>query len=195
MFIQTENTPNPETIKFLPGCDVLIGEPLTFERDDVVGIKRSPLAGALFGVEGVQSVFLGEDFISVTKTVDSDWDYVKAPVLTKVMEHFVAELPVVLEEDHASDDTAQEEGGDSAIVRQLKEILDTRVRPAVAQDGGDIVFRGFEEESGVVFLELRGACSGCPSATVTLKQGVEQMLKYYVPEVTEIREYSSESGV
>lgn len=180
MFIQTEETPNPSTLKFLPGRPVM--ESGTANFPTVATAERSPLAMSLFDLEGVTGVFLGSDFVTVTKGGDRDWHTMKPAVLGVIMEHFTANRPVIL----ASAAPAGEAGGeDSEIVVQIKELIETRVRPAVAQDGGDIVFQGFEE--GVVYLHMQGSCSGCPSSTATLKMGIENMLKHYIPEVTEVR--------
>lgn len=176
MFIQTENTPNPLTLKFVPGVDVL-GSGTAFFTSEAEA-KNSPLAKSLFGTEGVSAVFLGGDFITVTKGVDSSWDVLKPLLLTAIMDHFVSGAPVMAEAGEAA---AQDYSMDSDIVKQIRELIDTRVRPAVAQDGGDIIFRGFVD--GIVQLELHGSCSGCPSSTITLKNGIETMLKHYVPEV------------
>lgn len=181
MFIQTEPTPNPATLKFLPGRTVM--EEGVAELTDAANAARlSPLARRLFEVEGVTGVYLGSDFISVTKAETVDWQVIKPALLSAIMEHFLSGEPSVAPEgvlrtvsDAEDDDT----------VRQIKELLETRVRPAVARDGGDIIFQGFER--GVVYLHLRGACSGCPSSIVTLKNGIENLLKYYVPEVVEVR--------
>lgn len=182
MFIQTEQTPNPATLKFLPGREVLGDGTADFR--DAEAAKRSPLAERLFQVEGVEGVFLGADFISVTKPEDKEWYLLKPAILGIIMEHFTAARPVLLEE--AAGGAPEEEAGeDSEVVTQIKELLDTRVRPAVAQDGGDIVFRGFEQ--GVVMLTMQGACQGCPSSTATLKMGIENMLRHYIPEVVEVR--------
>jgi Fe-S cluster biogenesis protein NfuA len=181
MFIQTETTPNPATLKFIPGETVLDKGTAQFsKREDA---KRSPLAAALFEVIGVESVFLGSDFISVTKSATSQWDLIKAEVLTTIMEHYVSGAPM-LKENTADTEDANVNQDEDAIVTQIKELIETRVRPAVAQDGGDIIFRGFKD--GVVQLELHGACSGCPSSTITLKNGIENMLKHYVPEVESV---------
>lgn len=179
MFIQTEATPNPATLKFLPGREIMGARPpADFPNSE--SASASPLAAALFGVEGVASVFLGADFIAVSKA-DGEWQHIKPSILQVIMEHFVAGLPILLDESDALP-IAEE---DDEVVAAIKQILDTRVRPAVAQDGGDIVFHGFED--GVVSLHMRGACAGCPSATATLKQGVENLLRHYVPSVTEVR--------
>lgn len=179
MFIQTEATPNPETLKFLPGCDVM-GEASPVDFPNLASASNSPLATAIFATGFVDSVFLGRDFISVTKR-PGEWQHVKPAILVAIMDHFVAGLPVItnmaaLPESEASDDP---------VVAQIKQLIDTRIRPAVAQDGGDIVFHDFTD--GVVSLHMRGACAGCPSATATLKQGIENMLRHYIPDVTEVR--------
>lgn len=181
MFIQTETTPNPATLKFIPGREVLNAGTADFPTPE--SAERAPLVQRLFTVEGVTRVFLGADFITVTKREDKEWYVMKPPVLGAIMEHFLANQPVVL--DEAADDHGQGAAEDSEIVSQIKELLDTRVRPAVAQDGGDIMFHGFDK--GVVYLTMRGACSGCPSSTATLKAGIENLLRHYVPEVTEVR--------
>lgn len=178
MFIQTEPTPNPATLKFLPGRDVMGAGTADFVSRE--SARRSPLATRIFGVEGVTSVFLAADFITVGKAESADWSVLKPQVLAAIMEHYTSGDPVVAEAAEA--ETRDE---DSAVVAQIKELLDTRVRPAVAQDGGDIIFRAFED--GVVYLHMQGACSGCPSSTATLKHGIENMLKYYVPEVVSVQ--------
>ena len=179
MFIQTEPTPNPSTLKFLPGREVMGRGSADFLTKE--GSASSPLASRLFDVEGVTSVFLGSDFITVGKSNDVDWSVLKPQVLAAIMDHYNSGQPVIIEAAGSS------EGGeaDSEVVKQIKELLDTRVRPAVAQDGGDIIFRGFED--GIVYLHLQGSCSGCPSSTATLKHGIENMLKYYVPEVVAVQ--------
>lgn len=181
MFIQTETTPNPATLKFLPGRDVLTGGSADFRSLEEASM--SPLAARLFEVEGIASVFLGPDFISVTKG-NGDWQYLRPAVLGAIMEHFMSGAPVVHGAGGAADHS---EGGseDEELVAAIKELLDTRVRPAVAQDGGDITFHSYQQ--GVVFLEMRGACSGCPSATATLKNGVENLLRHFIPEIREVR--------
>lgn len=182
MFIQTEQTPNPATLKFLPGRDVLGQGTADFPtREEAV---RSPLAQRLFEIEGVAGVFLGADFITITKTDVRDWFLLKPSILGVIMEHFTADRPVLLEGE-ANDGHAAGSGEDDEIVEQIKELLDTRVRPSVAQDGGDITFHGFEE--GVVYLAMKGSCAGCPSSTATLKAGIENMLRHYIPEVVEVR--------
>jgi Fe-S cluster biogenesis protein NfuA len=178
MFIQTEATPNPATLKFIPGKDVLADGTADFRtRDDAAS---SPLATRLFLIEGVNGVFLGSDFISVTKG-DIEWQHLKPMVLGAIMEHYMSGAPVTDEED--SNDKAAEsyDPEDEATVATIKELLETRVRPAVAQDGGDITFSGFRD--GVVYLHMRGACSGCPSSTATLRHGIENLLKHFCPDV------------
>jgi Fe-S cluster biogenesis protein NfuA len=179
MFIQTEQTPNPATLKFLPGRAVMPSGTADFPSRDSAG--RSPLANRLFGVDGVRGVFLGSDFITVTKDGEADWHLMKPAVLGALMEHFTSGEPVVGAGD--ADVAAGEE--DDEVVAQIKELIDTRVRPAVAQDGGDIIFHKFED--GVVYLHMQGSCSGCPSSTATLKAGIENMLRHYIPEVVEVR--------
>jgi Fe-S cluster biogenesis protein NfuA len=193
MFIQTETTPNPEVLKFLPGREVLgANNPLgsarefkTMEEGDA-----SPLAEALFRLGDVNRVFFGPDFLTVTKAEGAEWPHLKAPILAAIMDHFTSGRPLLLD---ASADSGHDEDGvyddeTSQIVAEIKELLDTRIRPAVAQDGGDIVFSKFEPATGVVWLHMRGACSGCPSSSATLKAGVENMLKHYVPEVTRVEQ-------
>ena len=185
MFIETEGTPNPATLKFLPGRDVMGAATADFATPDVAA--RSPLASALFGLPGVARVFLGGDFITVTKDNDATWQSLKPRVLGAIMEHFVAGRPVIEgSEADAAEDVSPE---DAEVVAQIKELLDTRVRPAVAGDGGDIVFRGFRD--GVVRLHMQGACSGCPSSTATLKHGIENMLRHYVPEVIAVEQVAA----
>ena len=180
MFIQTEQTPNPATLKFLPGCTVMETGTANF-TDAASAAARSPLAERLFGLPEVGGVFLGGDFITVTKTGDSDWFQLKPAVLAAIMEHFTSGQPIVT----GVNDTAAAEGEDDEVVSAIKELLETRVRPAVAQDGGDIIFEDFED--GVVYLHMQGSCSGCPSSTATLKAGIENMLRHYIPEVVEVR--------
>jgi len=182
MFIQTEQTPNPATLKFLPGVSVMDHGTADFStREDAV---RSPLASRLHDVDGVCGVFFGGDFITITKTDDIDWTLVKPAILGAIMEHYQSGQPVI-DGDNGAVGHADHDGPDSEIVGQIKELLDTRVRPAVAQDGGDITFHGFER--GVVYLHMQGACAGCPSSTMTLKMGIENLLRHYIPEVTEVR--------
>lgn len=185
MFIQTEPTPNPATLKFLPGRDVLPGEPRDFRDPEAATV--SPLAAALFDIDGVQGVFLGNDFVSVTKA-NVDWSHIKPAVLGVIMDHFISDRPVMNEDEEPN---AGKNGefyaeADAGTVEVIKELLTTRVRPAVAMDGGDIIFRGFKE--GTVYLHLQGACSGCPSSTATLKNGIENLLRHFVPDVEGVQE-------
>lgn len=183
MFIETESTPNPATLKFLPGRDVM--DAGTADFASAASASRSPLATALFGLTGVARVFLGADFITVSRTDETSWQALKPRVLATIMDHFVTGLPVI----EADEGDLQEEDVDPAdqeVADQIKELLDTRVRPAVAGDGGDIVFRGFRD--GIVRLHMQGSCSGCPSSTATLKYGIENMLKHYVPEVVAVEQ-------
>ncbi|MBI1360575.1 MAG: NifU family protein [Alphaproteobacteria bacterium] len=189
MFIQTQSTPNPETLKFLPGRDVSPGRP--YEFTSLEEAAASPLAGALFGLKGVRGVFLGDDFVSITKDEGADWAPLKPQALAAIMDHYVSGAPLMLdagpEVDLASaEDETTYEGETAEIVAEIKELIATRVRPAVAQDGGDIIFKRFDVDTGIVHLTMRGACSGCPSSTATLKQGVENLLRHYVPEVTAV---------
>ncbi len=183
MFIQTESTPNPATLKFLPG-ETVLGRG-TADLPDEEAAAKSPLGRRIFGVPGVTGVFLGSDFVTVTKDAAVEWDHIKPAVLGAVMDHFQSGEPVMEEAAQPASGHAAHEGADAAIVEQIKELLDTRVRPAVAQDGGDITFHGFER--GVVYLHMQGACAGCPSSTLTLKMGIENLLRHYIPEVTEVR--------
>ncbi len=182
MFIETEGTPNPATLKFLPGREVAGAAPADFAAP--VDAATSPLAARLFALDGVARVFLGGDFVTVTKTGDADWAHLKARVLGALMDHALSGEPslaagaAAVEEDCAPED--------AEVVAQIKELLDTRVRPAVAGDGGDIVFRGYRD--GIVRLHMQGACSGCPSSTATLKHGIETMLRHYVPEVRRVEQ-------
>jgi Fe-S cluster biogenesis protein NfuA len=183
MFIQTETTPNPATLKFLPGLTVLEMGTADFTNADAAA--KSPLAARVFRVSGVTGVFLGSDFVTVTKDAGTDWDHIKPAVLGAIMEHFQSGQAAIEGEGAPAGGHAEHTGEDGAIVAQIKELLDTRVRPAVAQDGGDITFHGFER--GVVYLHMQGACAGCPSSTLTLKMGIENLLRHYIPEVTEVR--------
>lgn len=182
MFIETESTPNPATLKFLPGREVLPGRTADFADADAALI--SPLAHNLFGLVGVERVFLGNDFITVTKSGETDWQALKPQVLGAIMEHFVAGLPVMSAAGAAVEEDVLPE--DREIVDQIKDLLETRIRPAVAGDGGDIIFRGYRD--GVVSLQMQGSCSGCPSSTATLKHGIENLLKHYIPEVQSVRQ-------
>ena len=187
MFIQTEPTPNPDTVKFLPGQPVA-GDRGPFDFPDLDSARPSLLARALFQIDGVDRVFLGSDFVSVNKSEQHDWKHVKPMVLAAIMDHYMAGLPVIDETAVAGGTEAEieYEGEAAEIVEEIRELIETRVRPAVAQDGGDIIFHRFEPDTGIVHLSMRGACAGCPSSTFTLKQGIENMLKTYVPEVTAV---------
>lgn len=189
MFIETETTPNPATLKFLPGRQVMASGTREFTDPDAAEI--SPLASALFSLGDVTGVFFGGDFVSVSAAPGTDWSQLKPQVVAVLLDHFVSEAPLFTGGDAAAitvPDEAAEIGDDPAdadVVAQIRELIETRVRPAVAGDGGDIVYRGFRE--GVVYLTMQGACAGCPSSSATLKQGIEGLLKHYVPEVTEVR--------
>jgi Fe-S cluster biogenesis protein NfuA len=183
MFIQTESTPNPATLKFLPGRSVLDTGTADFPSADTAG--TSPLASRIFAVDGVAGVFFGTDFVTVTKAPEVDWNHIKPAILGAIMEHFQSGQPVLDNADAGAAGHAAHDGPDSDIVNQIKELLDTRVRPAVAQDGGDITFHGFDR--GIVYLHMQGACAGCPSSTLTLKMGIENLLRHYIPEVVEVR--------
>lgn len=180
MFIQTEATPNPETLKFIPGEPVMPRGTANFTSAEEA--LHSPLAQALFRIPHVEGVYLGRDFISITKSAETAWSVMKPEILTSIMEHYVAGRPIILEGE--ANESGEQADGLSGIEKEIKELIDTRVRPAVAQDGGDIIYKGFED--GVVLLELHGACSGCPSSTITLKNGIENMLKHYIPEVERV---------
>ncbi len=183
MFIQTETTPNPASLKFLPGCEVLDAGTADFRSAEEGAV--SPLAERLFAVTGITGVFLGTDFITVTKD-DVDWQHVKPAILGAIMEHFMSGVPVIREGEAEAVDEEFYEAADAQTVATIKELIDTRVRPAVAQDGGDITFRGFRD--GIVYLNMRGSCAGCPSSTATLKNGIENLLRHFAPDVREIRE-------
>lgn len=184
MFIQTESTPNPATLKFIPGQDVL--EAGTADFPTAESAAGSPLAQRLYGVDGVTGVFLGIDFVTVTKSEAADWAHIKPALLGAIMEHFQSGAPALTGGNSAGGSGhAVHDGPDGEIVEQIKELLDSRVRPAVAQDGGDITFHGFER--GIVYLHMQGACAGCPSSTLTLKMGIENLLRHYIPEVVEVR--------
>lgn len=187
MFIQTEATPNPATLKFLPGRTVM--EAGTLDFTDEQEARRSPLASALFGVKGVSGVMFGFDFIAVTKD-SGEWQHLKPAILGAIMEHFLGSAPLLL------DDAATTAGGeefyapeDAQTVETIKELIETRVRPAVAGDGGDITFRGFRD--GTVYLAMKGACAGCPSSTATLKSGIQNLLRHFVPEVRDVEQINS----
>ncbi len=192
MFIQTEATPNPATLKFLPGKEVLAAGTADF-RDAESASAASPLAGRLFDIPGVTGVFFGFDFVTVTKEDGPDWQHLKPAILGAIMEHFMTGAPVMATGGQAAADRADQAGefydsADKEIVVTIKELLETRVRPAVAQDGGDITFRGYE--NGTVFLHMKGACAGCPSSTATLKHGIQNLLRHFVPEVQQVEQIS-----
>ena len=184
MFIQTEATPNPNTMKFLPGQEVLGSKTAFFT--DKENAKQSPLASALFVLPDIRAIFFGGDFVTVTKTEAASWEILKPQILTTVMEHFQSGLPLI-KEAAAVEKTSAESNyseSDQEVVDQIKELLETRVRPAVAQDGGDIIFHSYKD--GIVHLEMHGSCAGCPSSTATLKSGIENMLKHYLPEIVAV---------
>jgi Fe-S cluster biogenesis protein NfuA len=184
MFIQTETTPNPTTLKFLPGRTVLAGPPLDMRTP--AEAAQSPLAERLFAIGGVSGVFLGADFVAVSKA-EGEWQHLKPAILGAIMEHFMSGSPTVVAASGEADAKEEEfyEAGDAETVATIKELLETRVRPAVANDGGDITFRGYKD--GIVYLNMRGACSGCPSSTATLRHGIQNLLRHFVPDVTEVR--------
>ncbi len=181
MFIQTEDTPNPETLKFIPGNIILKTGTIEFSSKE--SALDSPLASKLFEIDGVSRVFLATDFISITKDPQLDWNNLKPSILTGIMEHYSSGLPAINETEDKNSESNNTE--DTETIKQIKDLLETRVRPAVAMDGGDITFCSFE--SGIVTLQMKGACAGCPSSTATLKMGIENMLRHYIPEVTEVR--------
>jgi Fe-S cluster biogenesis protein NfuA len=187
MFIQTEVTPNPATLKFIPGRTVL--DSGTMEFSDRAAAVRSPLAQKLFDVPGVTGVFYGSDFVTVTKD-DSDWQHLKPAILGAIMEHYMSGAPLLADGSVASDEAADQDDEffndeDAETVATIKDLIETRVRPAVASDGGDITFRGFKD--GIVYLNMKGSCSGCPSSTATLRHGIQNLLKHFVPDVVEVR--------
>lgn len=190
MFIQTEDTPNPQSMKFLPGRDVIGRGELGIDFPTIESAKVSPLATALFDVDGVTGVYLGGDFVTVTKDPTTEWVHLKPAILGTIADYLAAGIPVLdpgAGAEAAPAGTAEEyEGEDKEIVEQIIELIETRVRPAVAQDGGDIVFHRYTPGDGIVFLTMKGACAGCPSSTMTLKSGIENLLKHYVPEVTAV---------
>ena len=183
MFIQTEATPNPATLKFLPGRQVLGDGTADYRSPDEAA--RSPLAQSLFGIDGISGVFLGSDFISVTKSDADEWQHLKPAILGAIMEHYMSGAEVIAS-DGANDAAGENyDAADEETVQTIKELLDTRVRPAVAQDGGDITFHGFRD--GIVYLSMRGACAGCPSSTATLQYGIENLLRHFCPDVQEVQ--------
>lgn len=192
MFIQTQDTPNPATLKFLPGREVMAEglPPMEVDRGAILsgdGADHLPLAGVLFSIPNIERVFFGSDFISVTRSEGADWPHLKPAILGAIMDFYVGGGGVITDDGTQVEEEVYE-GDVLEIVTQIKELIDTRVRPAVAQDGGDILFKRFDVESGAVFLQMKGACAGCPSSSMTLKSGVENLLKHYVPEVTRVEE-------
>ncbi|PRY93334.1 Fe-S cluster biogenesis protein NfuA [Hasllibacter halocynthiae] len=183
MFIQTESTPNPATLKFLPGQTLLDAGTADFPTREAA--EGAPLPARLFAVDGVSGVFVGTDFVTVTKEEGRDWDHLKPALLGAIMEHVQSGAPAIEAGSAGTGGHAEATGEDAEIIGQITELLDTRVRPAVAQDGGDITFHGFDR--GVVYLHMQGACAGCPSSTLTLKMGIENLLRHYIPEVVEVR--------
>ena len=183
MFIQTEHTPNPQTLKFLPG-KVVMDDGTAFFQNIEEG-SNSPFAKRLFKVEGVEGVFFGSDFITITKQQSVDWQIMKPLILSAIMDHYNSGDKTIDNPEKKENNSLQQDENDSEIVKQIKELLDTRVRPAVAMDGGDIIYNSFKD--GIVYLQMQGACSGCPSSTATLKMGIENMLKHYIPEIQEVR--------
>ncbi len=185
MFIQTEETPNPATLKFMPGRALMTQG--TLEIESVEAAKTSPLGEALFRIDGVVRVFLAHEFLTVTKAGNKDWPVLKPAILAAIMDHYTNNRPILADGSVApTPESAHVTGDNSAIAQQIRELLDIKVRPAVAQDGGDITFQRFED--GIVYLNLKGSCAGCPSSTATLKMGVENMLKHYIPEIREVRQ-------
>ena len=185
MFIQTEATPNPATLKFLPGRVVMAEG--TFDARGAEGAARSPLAQRLFEIPGIAGVFFGHDFVTVTKG-DGEWQHLKPAILGAIMEHFMAGVPILVDQSGPAGDVEGEEffeAADAETVETIKELLETRIRPAVAGDGGDITFRGFRD--GIVYLAMKGACSGCPSSTATLKHGIQNLLRHFLPDVREVQ--------
>ncbi len=180
MFIQTEETPNPATLKFIPDGKIVLENGTAEFKNQKQAATKSPLALQLLEISGVEAIFLGRDFITVTKSSNSEWSKIKAEILATIMDFYVAGKPIMFEQQ-ASDLQIENGEEDNEIVKQIKELIEIKVRPAVAMDGGDIIYRGFED--GIVKLELKGSCSGCPSSSITLKNGIENMLKHYIPEV------------
>lgn len=186
MFIQTEETPNPASLKFIPDGVVVLEKGSAEFKNKEAADKKSPLAKDLFKIDGVSSVFFGHDFITVTKSQDFEWNHIKTHILAAIMDFFMSGKPVLNEEKKAEENQQE----DSEVVKQIKELLEVKVKPAVAMDGGDVIYRGFE--NGIVKLELKGSCSGCPSSTITLKNGIENMFKHYIPEVEGVEQYFDE---
>ncbi len=187
MFIQTEETPNPATLKFIPDGQIVLENGTAEFKNQKQAATKSPLALQLLEISGVDAIFFGRDFITVTKSENAEWTKIKAEILATIMDFFVTGKPVMFEQKAASEQGVEE---DSEIVKQIKELIEIKVRPAVAMDGGDIIFHSFED--GIVRLVLKGSCSGCPSSTITLKNGIENMLKHYIPEVEAVEQVSEE---
>jgi Fe-S cluster biogenesis protein NfuA len=183
MFIQTEETPNPQTLKFIPDGEVVLENNTAEFKNQKQAATKSPLALQLFAISGIESVFFGRDFITITKSSNIEWPKIKSEIIAVIMDFFVTKKPIMFEQAAAK---AVIDEDDSEIVKQIKELIEIKVRPAVAMDGGDIIYRGFED--GIVKLELKGSCSGCPSSTITLKSGIENMLKHYIPEVVAVEQ-------
>jgi hypothetical protein len=179
MFIQTEETPNPETLKFIPDGKTVAGNATIEFKNQQQASKKSPLAMQLFAIEGIESIFLGHDFITITKSSNKNWQYLKSEIQATILDFYLSGKPILFAEtENKTSDNVIE---DSDIVKQIKELIEIKVRPSVAMDGGDIIFHSFE--NGIVYLVLKGSCSGCPSSSITLKNGIENMLKHYIPEV------------
>jgi Fe-S cluster biogenesis protein NfuA len=193
MFIQIEETPNPATQKFIPDGNVVLANGTMEFKNKIQSAKKSPLAMQLFEISGVEAVFLGHDFITITKSGNANWQYLVPEIQAVIMDFFVSKRPIIFEDlakENSEKSANQPTEPDSEIVSQIKELIDIKVRPAVAMDGGDIIFHSFE--NGIVYLVLKGSCSGCPSSTVTLKNGVETMLKHYIPEVEAVEQISED---
>ncbi|MBU6339328.1 MAG: NifU family protein [Rickettsiales bacterium] len=187
MFIQTEETPNPASLKFIPDGQTVLEKGVVEFKNQKQAATKSPLALQLFEIKGVESMLFGRDFITVTKSENTNWQDIKTEILATIMDFYVSGKPIVYEQKSEEHSSGEE---DNEIVKQIKELIEIKVRPAVAMDGGDIIYRNFED--GIVYLELKGSCSGCPSSTITLKNGIENMLKHYIPEVVAVEQVSEE---
>lgn len=183
MFIQTEETPNPASLKFIPDDQIVLEKGVVEFKSQKQAATKSPLALQLFEIKGVESMLFGRDFITVTKSGNVSWQDIKTEILATIMDFYVSGKPIVYEQKAEEKSFGEE---DDEIVKQIKELIEIKVRPAVAMDGGDIIYRNFED--GIVYLELKGSCSGCPSSTITLKNGIENMLKHYIPEVVSVEQ-------
>ncbi len=188
MFIQIEETPNPATLKFVPDGKIVLEKGTANFKSQKQASTVSPLALQLFEIKGVEAIFFGHDFITITKSEKTNWQEIKAEALAVIMDFYVSGKPIIFKQKEEASVT---EENDSDIVKQIKELIEIKVRPAVAMDGGDIIYRGFED--GIVKLELKGSCSGCPSSTITLKNGIENMLKHYIPEVVSVEQVMEDS--